>query len=464
MKLLNSKLTLLTALLSVILWSCSDDIQSLTETATPEDVPASIHADFTRSYPDASDVTWSLSNGYAVASFIAHTAINESECHSTVWYWLNDNQKKMHSTPISFSELPSAVTTAFYAGEYASLTPSKTAHVITRYIDGNEDYIYIIKAKGALDGTVSTAVKLYYTEDGVLVKLSSEIVYDESFSEDEDIDEFKDWLPQTPADFVKAYVDTNYPGARYLYIYESQSFTKVKILDRHVARTLLFDGSGAWISTATEIDKDDIPSEILAAFRMSEFAEWHIDKITEYLTASDGHYYMLSLKKEKDKAELRIEADGSVTDDPASPYDPENPGNNSDETTYLSKSEIEGFILAKYPGASIRKYDYDDDDAEVEIIYNTHKIKVEFELHPQGYLWSESEWDFNVKDSDSLPVSILKTISDRYSGYRLEYLVYHETSAYAPYYEAGLKSSQAKKSIKVKMDEQGNVIAEYDNH
>lgn len=66
------------------------------------------------------------------------------------------------------------------------------------------------------DGTVSTAVRLYYTEEGTLVKLSSETIYDEYFTGTEDISEFREWLPQPPADFVKAYVDISYPRARYL--------------------------------------------------------------------------------------------------------------------------------------------------------------------------------------------------------------------------------------------------------
>lgn len=466
MKLPEFKISMLFAVLSVIcLCSCSDEVQSAAETAAPEDVPAAIHADFTRSYPDASDVAWSVSDGYAMASFISNTVTAESGHHSSVWYLLNDNQKKMHSAPVLFADLPTAVISAFRDSEYAALTPSEPAHVITRYLDGNTDYIYVIKATGALEGTAATAVKLYYTLEGKLVKLSSEIIYDESFADKDDFNEFQEWLPQTPADFVKAYVDACYPDSRYLYIYEGQNFTKVKILDRHTVRTLLFDAGGAWTSTATEIDRDDIPAEILATFRTSEFAQWHISKITEFDTASDGHYYLLSLEKDKNKAELRIEANGSVTEEPSTPSEPVAPGDTPAGTpTYLAKSELKEFILAKYPGASVVKYDYDDDEAEVEITYDGHKIKVEFERHTQGYLWSQSEWDFDVRNTASLPASILKTLSDKYSGYRLEYLVYTETATSAPVYEAGLKSPQTKRTVKVKMDEQGNIIAEYDKH
>lgn len=456
---------LLTAFLSALsLSSCSDDPQPIVGVAAPEDVPADIYADFSRSYPDATEVAWTVSDGYARASFLADVRIAGAVHLSSVWYTLNDNKKKMHSAPVLFTDLPAAVTEAFYAGEYAALTPCGYVDVITRYSDGNVDRIYIIKAKGALEGSVFTAVKLYYTSEGVLVKLSSEIVYDESFAENEDFNDFAEWLPQTPADFVRNYIDTCYPGARYLYIHEGQNFTKVKILDGHTVRTLLFDAAGAWTSTATEIDKDDIPAEIIAAFRSSEFSEWHISEITEYSTASEGHYYLLALKNGKNKTELRIDANGNVTDEPAAPSGPVNPDTPSDGTTYLAKAEIEGFILAKYPAASIIKYDYDDEEAEVEIIYGGHKIKVEFELHPQGYTWSRSEWDFDVRDTSSLPASIIKTISERYSGYTLEYLVYHESADAAPFYEAGLKSTQTKKTIKVKMDEQGNIIAEYDKH
>lgn len=459
MKKLNSKIIGLTALLFIFsLWSCNDDVQTVTESAVPENVPAGIYADFTLSYPDATDVVWSVSDEYAVASFSSNISRAESDRHSTVWYRLSDSQKKMHSSLISFTDLPDAVTEAFYAGEYGKLTPSEYAHIITRYVDSSVEHIYKIQAKGILEDIGSTTIKLYYTEEGILVKLSSEIIYDESSGGKHEIDEFEEWLPKTPADFVRNYVDEFYPGARYLYIYEGRNFTKVKILYDRRARLLLFDADGSWISTASEIDYNDIPAQILAAFRASKFAEWHIHKITEYATVSDGHYYLLSLENGKNKAELRIDENGNVTEDPANPSKPENP---SDGSSYITKADIEAFIIAKYPGATIIKYDYDDDDAEVEIIYDNHKIKVEFELHAQGYIWSQSEWDFNVKDPASLPSLILNTISEKYSSYNLEYLTYLETSAGAPVYEAGLRPFKSKKMIKVKMDEYGNVIAEY---
>lgn len=465
MKLFNSKITLLIALLSVVsLWSCSDDVQCAVETVSYQDVPAPISADFAQSFPDATDVTWTFADDYAVATFVTTGSRSQSGAHSSVWYHLNDNCKKMHSAPVALADLPQAVTAAFNAGEYAALTPCDPAHVLTRYADDNVDCIYLIKAKGALEGTLSTVVKLFYTADGTLVKEASEIVYDQSFVDNNDIDEFKEWLPQTPADFVKTYVDTNYPGARYIYLHRSQNFTKAKILVGHVARTLLFDAEGAWVSTTTEIDRKNIPADVLAGLRASEFADWHIKKIIEYSTSADGLYYVLSLENGKDKAELRIDADGSLTESPLTPSEPENPADEPAAGAYLAKADIEGFILAKYPGATIKKYDFDDDDAEVEITCNTTKIKAEFDLHAQGYLWSGSEWDFDIKDTASLPANILKTISDNYSAYRLEYLTYNESPSAQSFYEAGLKATASKKTLKVTIDCEGNVIAEYNKH
>lgn len=465
MKHSSYKLTLLIALLpAVSLWSCSEDVETGTETVVADEIPAAIRTDFTQSYPGASDVEWTVSDGYAVASFITTAARSASPHHSSVWYGMDDNHKKMHSTPVAFAELPSAVSEAFKASEYGVLTPCEPAYAITRYHAGNPDSIYLVKAKGALEGTVSTAVRLYYTAEGALVKLASEIVYDESFDGDDDINKFKEWLPQTPADFVKAYIDSMYPGARYLYIHEGPDATRVKILVGHTVRTIVFDAEGAWISTTAEIDRDNIPADILAAFRSSSYAGWHIKKVVEYSTAAEGRYYMLSLENGKEKAQLRIEADGTVAGEPQTPAVPDEPENPSDGNKYLAKSEIEGFILAKYPGATIRKYDFDDDDAEVEIVCDGHKIKVEFDLHPQGYLWTRSECDFDIRNTSALPAPVVKTLSDKYSAYRLEYLSFTESAGEQPFYEAGLKSARSKESLKVKMDEQGTVIAEYGKH
>lgn len=59
MKHSSYKLALLIALLpAVSLWSCSEDVETGTETVVADEIPTAIRTDFTQSYPGAADVEW----------------------------------------------------------------------------------------------------------------------------------------------------------------------------------------------------------------------------------------------------------------------------------------------------------------------------------------------------------------------------------------------------------------------
>ena len=92
------------------------------------------------------------------------------------------------------------------------------------------------------------------------------------------------------------------------------------------------------------------------------------------------------------------------------------------------------------------------------------KIKVRFDFRPQGYLWTESEWDLDIRDTSAVPASVRATLDASYADYRLNFLKYVEPASADNYYEAGLKSVQTKQTVKVKLDEQGSILAEYGKH
>lgn len=62
---------------------------------------------------------------------------------------------------------------------------------------------------------------------------------------------------------------------------------------------------------------------------------------------------------------------------------------------------------------------------------------------------------------DSIPDVVMNSINVNYSGYQINYISYVETASNGNYYEVGLKTNR--NSLKVKFDEQGNVLAEYGN-
>ncbi len=437
----------------LLMSSCNDDVQLVAgDEALPENVPALVYENFRSSFPEAADVTWAVDGEYAVATF---TAVNTRSASgkTSVWYGLKDAKKKMQVQTVGFEMLPEAVRNAFAGSEYAEWTPQPAAGLLTRYATGTVESIYVLRATGASEGAAAKEATLYYTADGVLVKSSVETVYDESYR---DLNaDYRDWLPQTPPDYVAAFVNSNYPEAAYLYIYVGREVTKVKILDGRKARQLLFDASGNWLSTQTQLHAEDLPDAVLAAFRSSDYADCRIDHAEEYQTADGTHYYLLTVKDcSGKKHEIRIDGDGTSGGE----------GNDGTGTGYLAKSEIDAFILQRYPTAVITDRDYDDNGLEVELSYNGTKITVVFDLFPQGYVWTGSEWDLDIRSASAIPAPIRKTIDESYAGYQLYFLTYFETASGSNYYEAGLKSAKLKLDIKVKMDEQGNVLAEYGKH
>ncbi|MDE6375317.1 MAG: PepSY-like domain-containing protein [Alistipes sp.] len=450
----------LTCLLAAAACS-SDDGPAVESGALPEDVPASVYEDFRVSFPNAENVRWSVADGYAVVTF-TRPETRSAAGETSVWYELKDAQKKMQCRTIAFEALPEAVRAAFAESEYGADAADATAGLLIRYTAGTVENIYVLRVTTTGDSAETTKTTLYYTVDGVLVKLTAEVVYDGSYA---DLDpDYRDWLPRTSPEGVAEFVSRNYPRAEYLYIYEGRELTKVKILDGRQARLLLFDAAGNWLSTQTQLHADELPEEILAAFRASDYADRRIDSVEEYLTADDEHYYVLTVKDRSGKQEIRINEDGML-DDGGDWNTPGRPGDGEQDAPAggLSEAEVDAFIRERYPEATVVSRSQDDKELEVKLSANGAKIEVRFELRSQGYLWTESEWDLEIRDAAAVPAPVQATIDASYAGYRLTFLKYVESASGENYYEAGLKSEHLKQTVKVKMDEQGGVLAEYGN-
>lgn len=441
--------------------ACSNEEIRMELEETPEGVTEVIYNDFYSTFPNATDAVWTVDGNYAIVTFTASASRTTDQPRTSVWYQLKDSRKAMHCMPVLFTELPEAVQSAFNESEYAAWNSEPEVKQIHRYIGDNVETIYEINVMSNTSDN-RTKARLYYTDGGILVKITTETVYGDHHNGDDE--DYTDWLPQTPADNVRSFIETNYPGARYLYIYEGANMTKVKILVNRTAHLLYFDVTGAWEYTKTEIDHHKLPTVITTALSASEYAGYEVEDVFEYNTASAGHYYVIEVKNHKDHLELRISDEGIIslnTSEPGSSNTPDS----SDQTDtpnqngYMNETEVKEFIAERYPDASVLKYDRDDNELEVKLDYNGIEIKIEFERYASGYVWVESEWDFG-RTTTFAPDGVQATLaSETYAFYRLEYLKYCEKATEANYYEAGLKLQ--KSEIKVKMDENGNVIAEY---
>lgn len=442
--------------------SCNDDgqhIEIADNRTFPDNVPETIYNDFQQDFPEATEVSWIVDNEYAIASFtIAESQSTLIGIH-LLWYELKNAQKKMQSHTISFYDLPEAVKIAFSDSEYAEWKTKVTAEILTRYTTGTVESIYIVRATDTNENTGVREVTLYYTSTGVLVKMSINVIYDETYRDWES--EYRVWLPQTPPDYVSNFVNNCYPQASYIYISVRNNITKLKILDGRQARLLLFDTSGNWLSTHTQLHPNELPEAVITAFYSSVYTDNQIENATEYLTSDNEHYFLLTIKDYSDKKlEIRINANGIITDIGNS-GDNDDDGKMDDGIIYLSKTDVDASILQRYPNATVTDKKYDDNSLEIQLFYNEGKIKIQFELHPQGYVWIKSEWDLDIRLTSAIPTSILNTIETSYVNYQIYFLKYIEEASGGNYYEIGMKSTLLRQDIKVKLDEHGNILAEY---
>lgn len=435
------------ACILLVATACSNDETELNadgEALTEESIPADIYAAFSRMYTGAENVNWSVSGSYAVATFSL-----ASEAKHTAWFGLSDKTCKMDKKSIAYAEAPTGVRNAFEDSEYATWQLSEKVDVVTRYVSGNVQAIYVVTATTSVDGE-RTKVCLYYTEEGVLVKKVSTVVYVSDGDEDND---YSDLLPQTPVSSIVSFVSTHYPNARYICIYHKSQQTIVKLLDGRLVREVVFGADGNWLYTETELKQAQAPEAVIETWKTSEYADCKLEKIKEYATAEEGTYYLLELKdRAKGDITLRIEADGTLAGVDA------DVDADDDNTT---SGDIETFIAQHYPGAVVLKRDADDKKVEIEISYKGIKINLTFNWPSQA--WVESEWKLDWSTKTNVPAAVSATIAESYAAYNVDYITYNEKAEADSWYEVGLHSSKLKKGMTVLIAADGKVIAEY-NH
>ena len=425
-------------------------------------VPELIANDFQSQYPLATSVVWEVDSVYASASFILNN-ICGTTTNSNVWYNLRNQKKAMETTTVNYSDIPEAVKTAYESGDYGTWEHSENVTLVTRYDNTTVTQIYIIKATGSLSGSSKTLnALLAYTNEGVLVKVELSEVRSLNDVTVEDRHDYDKWLINTLPDYVSAYVNANYPNARYLSAYQQGVVLAVKILDGHTVRTLEFDTNGNWIATLTKVEFKNLPEAVRNAVQSDAFGYEKISEINECTTATE-HYYIFTVKDNKGKnTEVRINDDGTIEGGTSNgDNDNDNADSDNDSNVLATYADVEAFIQNRYPGAVIKDNDSDNKKLNLELLYDGIKIDVEFSRSTAGYEWVSSEWDLDYRQESAVPEAIQTVLNTTYSGYQLYYITYVESAAKGNYYEVGLKANR--QSLKVVFSTEGEVIAEYKN-
>ena len=379
----------------VLMTSCNDN-DDLHSNPVPENIPEKVILEFNAKYPNATNVTWSTKDTYAVANFyLASTRAGGHEPNNTAWFNMAGHWN-MTETEISYQQLPEAVKTAFEASPYASWRMDNEIDKLQR--SDNNETLYIIEVSQK-EGNVETEVDLYYTEEGILVK---EIV---NAKTDND---YHEYLPQQPEGNIQTWLDQNFPNVRIVDYDCEQNGTEVEIIANGLKHEILFDNQQQWVYTKTEYERRDltqIPTSILNHLRTSPYytSDNAIDDVEKYTTRDNGTYYCFELKTAyDDDVKVYVNETGIISR-------PQN-GNDGGNSNVPVEDELQNFIDQKYPGAIILEKDYDHGYLEIDILHDGIEKEIKFNGQNQ---WVRTEWEVR-----QLPDAVKNTITAQ--GYTLD--------------------------------------------
>lgn len=380
----------------------------------------------TEKYPDATNITWISKGEYVVANFslpVMRSANTSGNDHSA-WFD-NSGDWYMTETEIPYTALPEAVKSSFQNSEYKDWEIDDI-DMLER--EGVET-IYVIEVEGMQDRQ-EIEIDLYYTADGVLTK--------KVVDSDPDYD-YEDYIPSKLPNGIEEYIRAHYPNARILDIDTEDGMTEIEILDGSSCIELLFDRSGTWIYSKTEVEVHEVPTVVMQALT-AEYASYYIDDIDFYQTG-EGSYYRFDLESASGDIKIDITPDGAI-----SVVKPDkNPGNGQ-----MLDSAIADFIAEKYNGAVILEFDYDDGWLEVEIIHENREKDLYFNGAGK---WIRTEWDIRYNE---LPETVKTAITaSEWAAYSIDDIEYVQTPA-EEYYRIELESG--KQEITLKITESGNIL------
>lgn len=373
---------------------CSDDEDGRPPVTNP--VSAEVQASFAEQFPGARDVEWEVRGTYAVADFSYADSLSGGWVSSTAWYNQTDGTWLMSEYDLRFERLPEAVKTAFQQSEYAGWHVDDV-DLIRR--DG-VTLLYVVEVEQG-----GQEMDLYYAEDGVLVK---------ALADTDGRHDYSDLIPATPTGSVREFIQSRYPGARIVEIDADDGLTEVELIDAdHVLREAVFNRSGEWLYTQTEVRRADLPATVTDAWNASEYAAangYRLDDIDYYETASDGNYYRLELESRYGDVKLKVTPDGDL-----SLFTPTGGGT-------VVADAVDEAIQRLCPGAIVVEKDHDDGYLEVEIRHEGREKEMLFNGQND---WVLTRWDVAYRE---LPEAVLTTFrQSEYAQWELDDITYTQT-------------------------------------
>lgn len=423
----NMKLFISGTVLFLMLLGASSCNRQMPDIFPDGEVNPELQAALYEMYPGAQDVVWSMKGAYYVASFKASAADVRSSSVDMISYsaWFDaDYQWQMTETDIPQDMIPDAVWAAFYATEYADWRIDD----IDMLRRGGVETIYIIEVEGTTADGIRQDVDLYFSEDGVLVK---------TVVDAEDDYDYSDYIPDSVPDSIEELIASMYPDARIVEIDVENGMTEVEIIDGRVCREVFFDASMNWLFTRTEVRLSDVPDDIMAFLKASEYGEYRVDDVDYYQTP-DSEFYRFDLELRDDDVKVDVFADGTVTLVNGSG----NPGGDEDNSGGMVGAGIEEQIEAMYPGARILEQDWDDGYLEVEIWHDGREKSVYFNGADE---WVWSQWDVRASE---LPEAVTVALQAEYPDYRIDDAEFVETPD-SEYYRIELEGRGSELDVRI---------------
>ena len=271
------------ALLSVSLWSCSNDDDDLSVKAVPEAVKTSMD----QKYPSARSTEWKKKGTYIVAEFALDNVKD-----ATAWFTAN-GEWYMTESDILFNELPKAVSDAFNASAYATWKVDDIDKIERRDLED----IYVLELENG-----AQEVDLYLNEAGIIVK---------TVVETENDNDYEDFLPSAINPAIEKFIQTQYPNARIVDVDFERNGIEVDIIHDYKGKEVLFTNDYNWIQTSWELRVSELPVVVKDALAQSH-AGYTIDDV-DFVESPTGNFYAVELEKKGSKdLYIRITEEGKL--------------------------------------------------------------------------------------------------------------------------------------------------------
>lgn len=395
-------------------------------------VPTKVVENLNAMYPNAQNVSWIEKGKYVIAHFNLSQTRYDNKTNSA-WFLKEDGSWGMTETEILFNELPETIKTAFNASEYAA-HPWEMDNEVDKLTRAEEnETIYVIEVEKK-EGNIETELDLYYTEDGTLVKTIIDA--------DED-DDYENMVPVEMPETISSWFTQNYPKAKIIETDFDNNIYEIEFVDTDTEIEALFETSGKWILSKTELSLAQIPSNLINALKLTEvFAKYpKIEDIDKYETASVGNFYEFELENELRDIKVYMDESGLLIDKPEIPELKEG----------ISVNEsISNIIEQKYPNATIIEKEMEDGFLCIDIKHEGLVKELRFNGKNE---WIDSEWDLDVK---AVPAIVVNSLKAAYPNAVIDSEVEYFESPKTAHYEFEIYNNNVETEVIITID--GKII------